>query len=92
VAVTEALPAPFNATVTFWQTAVGAVTSCTVTVAVQVLVLPEPSVAVNVTALAPTLAHPKDEGATETVGVPQLSLLPLFTAAAATEPEPPEFS
>ncbi len=62
------------------------------TVAVQVFVLFEASVAVNVTVLAPILAHPKVEGDTETVGVPQLSELPLLTAAALTEPDPPAFN
>ena len=47
-----------------WHTALGAVTSCTVTVAPHVALFPCTSVTVNTTALPPTLAHVKLLGAT----------------------------
>lgn len=53
-AVILAVPVPLSTTVRFWQTAVGGVVSKTVTVAVQVLVFPFTSSAVNTTVLAPT--------------------------------------
>ena len=52
-AVMVAFPALFNCTMMFWQIAVGAMLSCTVTVAVQVAVFPLRSVTVNVTKFGP---------------------------------------
>ena len=67
----------------------GGVTSFTVTVAVQVEVLLDASVAVSVTVLPPAPPQLKVVGVMETVGVPQLSVEPLFTCAAVTEAELP---
>ncbi len=48
-----------NCTVIFWVIATGSILSSTVTVAVAEFVLPEGSVTVSVTVLAPKLAHVK---------------------------------
>jgi hypothetical protein len=72
---TLAVPALFKLTEIFWQTAVGAVASLTVTTAVQVAVLPWPSLAVSVTVFAPWLLQLNVLGDTLTAfTVPQLSL------------------
>jgi hypothetical protein len=60
---------------------IGAVTSFTVTVAVWVDVLPDASVAVTVTELAPKLEQSKDDLLNVTVGVPQLSVAEVTTFA-----------
>ena len=73
----------------FWQTAVGLVTSLTVTVAVQVETLPLTSVTVKVTVLAPTLAHVKEEGETASEAIPHASELPLLICEAIIEAVPP---
>ena len=71
---------PLKFTVTFWQSAVGGVTSRTVTVAVQVAVLPLPSFTVNVTVLDPRCAQVKLLWETDcAVAVPQLSVEPLLS-------------
>src|SRR6185503_14790264 len=81
-AVIVALPVASRFTVMFWQTAVGATSSFTVTVAVQVELLPFTSVTVSVTVFGPTLAQVKVLGVTLRLAMPQASLLPLFTWAA----------
>ena len=63
--------------------ATGATMSSTVTVAVQVLLLPAASVTVNVTVLAPTFAHVKVFGETLKVNEPESSLEPPSTSDAA---------
>ncbi|PSJ73244.1 hypothetical protein C7N43_30185, partial [Sphingobacteriales bacterium UPWRP_1] len=63
----------------FWHTAVGARLSATVTEAEQVAVLFDASVAVKVTVLEPKFVQVKLFGTTDTLTVPQLSVLPLFT-------------
>ena len=87
-AVILALP-PLKFTVMFWQLAVGGVTSRTVTVAVQVAVLPLPSLAVNVTVFAPKLAHVKLVVERPKLGVPQLSVEPLLVCDAVILALPP---
>lgn len=77
VAARVAFPEPSKNKVIFWQTAAGAVLSITVTVLEQELVLPEPSVAVRVTAFAPTSLQVKAVTEALREGVPQLSVLPL---------------
>ena len=52
-----AFPRASSCTVISWQTATGAILSSTVTVAVQLSLLPLPSVTVRVTVLAPTSAQ-----------------------------------
>src|SRR5260370_38150888 len=67
----------------------GLVTSLTVTVALQVELLPWPSLAVRVTMLAPILAQVKEFGLTETrLTVPQLSEPDRKTSAGAIEAVP----
>ncbi len=77
-----------------WQTATGSVVSETVTVLVQVLLLPFTSVTVSVTVLGPTLAQVNVVGVADSEAMLQLSELPLFTSAAvmATEPPPPRMT
>ena len=91
-AVTLAVPAAFNCTVTSCATAVGAILSCTVTTAVAVLLLPFTSVTVKVTVFAPTFAHVKLFGDTVMVAIEQLSDEPLFTCAAVTLAVPAAFN
>src|SRR6476661_4372182 len=89
-AVSVARPRALKVRVVLRVMTTGAVLSTTVTVAVAVLALPLASVTVSVTGLAPRLAQVKLEGDTLSVrlaGV-QLSLLPLFTAAANRVAEP----
>ena len=78
---------------TFLQSAVGLVTSLTVTLAVQVRVFPLASVAVKVTTLMPKLAQVKVDGVRVKLKL-QLSELPLFTAVGGTviEPLAPRFA
>ena len=71
-----------------WQMAVGAMASTTVTVALQVAVLPALSVTVSVTGLAPRLAQVKLAGATLREAMPQLSEEPLLMRLAETLPVP----
>ena len=74
---------PLKFTVMFWQRAVGGVLSRTVTVAVQVAVLPLPSATVNVTVLGPKCAQVKLLWETDcAVAVPQLSVEPLLSCEA----------
>ena len=73
---------------TSWQTAVGLVLSSTVTVAVQVEVLPLTSVTVRVTVLAPTFEQLKLDGATLIPARPQLSEEPLLMSDAVIVAEP----
>ena len=75
----------------FVHTAVGGVTSFTVTVAVQVDEFPFTSVTVNVTVFAPVLAQVNEEGETDNVAIPQASELPLLICAAVIVAEPDEF-
>ena len=79
------LPVPdaFNCTVTFWQSAVGSVTSRTVIAAVQVAVLPLTSVTVRVTVFGPaTFAQVNALLFRLKLAMPQASVEPLFTWAA----------
>jgi hypothetical protein len=87
-AVILAEPAPFNCTVRFWQIATGATLSSTVTVAVQVLLLPLTSVTVKTSVFAPTSEQTKADWLKLKLAIPQASLLPLFTAAAVVLPLP----
>ena len=70
------------------HTAVGGLLSSTVTVAVQVLVLPFTSVTVSVSVLGPTSEQSKLVWLKERLRMPQASPDPLFTAAAVAEPLP----
>ena len=72
-----ALPPPSNDTVMFWHSAVGAMLSTTVTVALQVLES-GPWVAVSVTVLAPKFAQVKKSGLTDSV-MPPAGVLPSST-------------
>ena len=74
----------------FWQTAVGGVTSATVTIEEQVETFPFTSVTVNETEFAPTFAQVKDEGETLIEAIPQLSVLPLLIWAAVIPALPTE--
>lgn len=74
--------------VAFLQDAVGAPLFNTVTTAVQLAVLPAPSVAVKVTVFGPRLAQVKVFGFSARVK-PQLSNVPLFTADGLTTTNPP---
>src|SRR6266516_4297258 len=76
-AVMVTWPLASNWTVMFWQTAVGGTESTTVTVAVQVEVLPLLSVTVRVTRLVPTLLTSKLVLSRLRLAMPQASLLPL---------------
>src|SRR3989442_999476 len=72
---------------------VGGAASCTVTVAVQVPMLPWPSLAVSVTVFGPMLAQVKELGLTETrFTVPQLSEPDRKTSAGAIEAVPEPFN
>jgi hypothetical protein len=57
VAVVDAVPDAPNCSVTSWQSAIGAMLSSTVIVAVQVVTFPFTSVTVNVSVFAPTSLH-----------------------------------
>src|ERR1043166_9075945 len=81
-AVMVAWPLASNWTVMFWQTAVGGTVSTTVTVAVQVEVLPLLSVTVRVTRLVPTLLTSKVVLSRLMRAMPQASLLPASIWAA----------
>jgi hypothetical protein len=72
--VAEQVPAGAFAVMFAGHVTVGAMTSLTVTVNVQVPVLPDASVAVQVTVVVPTGKLEPDAGAHMTVGVPQLSV------------------
>ena len=78
---------PLKFTVMFWQRAVGGVTSRTVTTAVQVAVLPLPSLAVKVTTFAPRFEQVKPLGDTDCAfTAPQLSVEdPVFNTCAAVK-------
>ena len=80
-AVMEAVP-PERVTVTFLQTALGAVLSTTVTIAVPVAVLLLLSVTVSVTVFAPTFEQLKEVLLNEIEATPQASAEPLLIAAA----------
>ncbi len=90
-AVMLAFPAALNWTVRFWQIALGAILSTTVTVAVQLSVLPLASPTVKVTVFAPRLEQLKLLGLTESEVTPQLSVLLLLINAAVTLPLPLAF-
>ena len=81
-AVMEALPLASNCTVMFWHTAVGAILSSTITVDVQLALLPFTSVTVRVTVFGPISAQVKFSGLTEILAIPQLSELPPSISAA----------
>ena len=72
----------------FWQFTTGLTVSNTVTMALQELLLPEASVAVNETVLAPMLAQVKDVCPAVSVAIEQLSLELLLMAAAVIEAAP----
>ena len=72
-----AVPLPSSSRVRGWQTAVAARLSCTVTTAVQELVLPEASATARVTVLLPMLEQKKRSWLSARVSIPQLSLEPL---------------
>src|SRR5207245_10749226 len=74
-------PATSSWIVRSWHTATGATESTTVTVAVQVALLPFASVTVRVTAFVPTLLQSKLVLLRLRLAMPQPSLLPLFTSA-----------
>src|SRR5436190_15755446 len=77
----------------FLVSTVGAVTSCTVTVALHVPVLPLPSLAVRVTVFGPILAQVNEFGVTETrFTVPQLSEPEEKTSAGTIEAVPAALS
>src|ERR1043166_2983958 len=78
-----AWPVASSCTVMFLQAATGAVLSTTVTVAVQLSLLPLLSVTVKVTVFGPTLAQVKVSGLTLREAIPQASLEPLSTSDAA---------
>ncbi len=80
-AVMLALPEASNWTVMSWHIATGAKVSSIVTVAVQLLLLPEVSVTVRVTVLGPISLQSKVAGETVILLMAQLSLLPLSTSA-----------
>ena len=71
---------------------VGAIVSCTVTVAVPVATLPLESVKVSVTVLAPTFAQVKVLGETDIDAMPQAQVEPLSTCVAVTVALPAAFS
>src|SRR5438445_13524339 len=75
----------------FLQTAVGGVTSFTVTVAVQDDLLPQASVTVSVTVFAPTFEQSKLLLSMANVTLPQVSLLPLSISLAAIVAWPDAF-
>jgi hypothetical protein len=85
-------PVAFKVTVAFVHTAVGAILSCTVTTAEQVLTLPLTSVTVSVSGFAPNSAQLKEVWLSTKEAIPQASLLPLFTAEAEVVPFPAEFN
>ena len=78
----EALPEPSRVTVISWVTTVGETESTTVTVAVVLEALPDPSVPVRVTVFAPRSAQPK-VSVSRLRAISQLSLLPLSTSVVA---------
>ena len=84
-AIILALPVASNCTVKFLHIAVGATLSCTVTVEVQVDILPLLSVTVRVTALVPILVHVNVFGDTVMLFIPQASLEPLSICEAVIE-------
>jgi hypothetical protein len=73
-AVVLPLPEAFSCTVTSWQRAVGSSVSFTVTLKLQVPVLPDASVAVTVTEVVPTSKKEPLPGTAEAVSPGQLSL------------------
>src|SRR5213594_254730 len=87
-AVMVAWPLASNWTVMFWQTAVGGTESTTVTVAVQVELLPLLSVTVRVTVLVPTLLTSKLVLSRLRLAMPQASLLPLLIWSGVIVPWP----
>ena len=80
-AVIEPFPLLSNWTVTVWQVATGATLSSTVTVAVQVELLPSLSVTVKVAEFEPTFEQLNVEGDTDKEAMPQASLDPLSMSA-----------
>src|SRR6266571_2359923 len=74
-------PLASNSTLRFWQTATGGTESTTVTVAVQVELLPLLSITVRVTKLVPTLLTSKLVLSRLRLAMPQASVLPLLTWA-----------
>lgn len=87
------VPLAFRVTVAGLQVTVGARLSTMVTVAVQVLTFPLPSLAVRVTVFPPIFAQVKEFGLTETrFTVPQLSDPELKTSAGAIEAVPAALS
>jgi hypothetical protein len=72
-----ALPDAFNCIVISLQSAVGAMLSSTVTVALHVEIFPLTSVTVKTVGLAPTFAHVNALGKTVMEAIAQLSLEPL---------------
>src|SRR5688500_8959496 len=91
-AVIVALPDASNCTVMFWQIAVGAILSSTVTVAVQVDVFPFTSVTVKVTVFGPPLAQVQLVISSDRLWIPHASLLPLSICAAVIVAVPAAFS
>ncbi len=78
-AVVEPLPVLSSCTVTFWQSAIGAILSWIVTLAEQVLLLPFTSVTVKITVLPLTFAQLKVVIFKAKDAIPQASDEPLFT-------------
>src|SRR5216683_1455616 len=81
-------PLASNSTLRFWQTATGGTESTTVTVAVQVELLPLLSVTVRVTVLTPTLVQSKLVWLRLRLAMPQASVLPLLICAGSMVPWP----
>ena len=75
-----------------WQTAVGATESTTVTLLLQLLLLPFTSVTVRVTVLLPTSAQANVVSELLRVLMPQASLLPLSMSFAVIVADPLAFS
>src|SRR5437899_13055 len=81
-------PVASNSTVAFWQRATGGTGSTTVTVAVQVELLPLLSVTVRVTVLVPTLLTSKLVLSRLKLAMPQASVLPLLIWSGVIVPWP----
>ena len=88
VALMAPLPLALSCTLTSWQEAVGAISSTTVTVAVQVLEFPLKSVAVKVIVCLPTSAQSKIFLSGPIIIMPQASLEPLSMSANESKPLP----
>ena len=91
-AVIEAVPSALSCTVMSWQTALGSISSSTVTSAVQVDTLPFTSVTVNVTTFTPTSVQLNSVLLAEMDAIAQLSVLPASISPATIEANPEAFN